>query len=138
MARMCFMFEIFEGQRRLQRFEWDRERRVRHLTGEVVLEAAGVVKVARGDREPAVVHEGRTEEWEAVDVIPMGMREQQRSLAHTVLDEILSEVADAGSGVHDNALVARENLEATRIAAVDHVIRRRTRDASADTPELDR
>ena len=55
-----------------------------------------------------------------------------------IAHELLAEAADAGACIQNDALIARVNLKATGIAAVHHMLRRRTCNATADTPKFDR
>ncbi len=127
--------EIVELDVRLQGGEGHGERGSRHLSGENAFHSADIGQMTRLHMEGVVGRIGGREEREAVDVIPVGVRQEHRRLAHSALEEALAQVADAGARVEDDRVTVSADFEATGVAAVLDVIGRRARNRTADTPE---
>lgn len=82
-----------------------------------------------------VGQEGRLEEGKAVDVIPVGVGQEDGGFAQLVTQIEVAELADAGAGIQDNVMVTGDDLETTRIAAELDVPWGWTRDATAYAPK---
>jgi hypothetical protein len=74
-------------------------------------------------------------EWQAVDVIPVGMAEQQVNAADIFGDERLAQSPDPGSRIKHEAMIASRNLHARCVTAVFHIGFRAAGNAAANTPE---
>ena len=92
--------------------------------------------MARAYGELIVVHKGWPEERKAVDVIPMGMGQQQVRTLHPRLEESVSKGPDPCAGIHDETVIARFDFDATRIAAILHMLRRGAGDTPSYSPKF--
>ena len=106
-----------------------------------VREQVGRVGVAV-DVEAVARHEDRREEREALDVVPVGVRQQHRGDAlaapHVAGHELVPEAHDAGPHVEDDQLAARAvHRDARGVAAVAVGLGPRRRDRPAHAPEAD-
>lgn len=79
---------------------------------------------------------GRAEKREALDVIPMGVREEQIR-GQRLARELESEPAQAAPGIEDEPFRAAAQLDAGSVTAVFHGLRSRRGNGPAHAPEVD-
>jgi hypothetical protein len=89
------------------------------------------------DQELEILVEGRFEKGKPVDVVPMGVGEQQNRLPDTVFDVPLAKLADAGARIQNDVARSGLNLDTARVPAVDQVAGCRAGNAPTGTPECD-
>lgn len=82
----------------------------------------------------------REKERQPLDVIPMGVGEENRELDR-LLPELLLQVhpkrPDPGAGIEDDQFAVGAHLHATGVSAITHGAGAGNRDGTADTPEFD-
>jgi len=128
--------EVLEVHVRLHGFQRHGEHRVAHLRRQHAVDAGPVVlQMTRHDPHAALGIVGRREEWKSVDVVPMGMGQQQVDVPNVEFSEHLADTTDSGPRIKHEPVVADRNFNAACIAAVLDVIRRRAGDASPNPPE---
>jgi hypothetical protein len=108
-----------------------------HLAGQRLFDAADIDQMPGQHAELPARLIDRHEERETVDVIPVGMGQQQDTGADFAAGKVLAQHAQPGAGVEDDRLTVEQNFDATGIAAVDDVLRRSTGDAAPNSPKLD-
>src|SRR5262249_41293794 len=83
---------------------------------------------------------GGDEEWEALDVIPMGMGDQDRkfeSLFAYLFDQRLAESPNSRTSIQDNDLIANANFHARSVSSVSGGFRARRWNRTAHAPKPD-
>ena len=96
----------------------DRKDRIVHLTGEDLLDAALVRQVAGVDMERLFFDEGGRKERKSVDVVPMGMGQQQVAVLDAFGEDLPSEITDTRAAVEDEHMIAGIDLKTGRVSAV--------------------
>ena len=133
------VFEFFDFDVAGQFIEGNGEISAFHLAGE-----GGDESFARAfateDAQTALGVVNRTKERQSLNMIPMGMREEQGQVERFVfefLEQGLAEGAQAGAGIEDDDFIAVAVFHAGGIAAVTHGGFTGRGDGAAHTPELD-
>jgi len=87
----------------------------------------------RSPRRP----EQRSEGWQALDVVPVEVRQHNMDARHLALKKFLAQGSKAAAAVNDDGLffAGTANLQAGGIAAVAKPVRLRCRDGTAHSPE---
>lgn len=119
--------------------EGDREVRAFHLGGEGGQEAAAGPFVAE-DPHLVVRVVGRNEERESLDMIPVGVGDEDGDVERLVLEfpgEGESQATDAAAGVEDDDLTVGAEFDAGGVAAVENGAGSWRGNGSADTPEAE-
>jgi hypothetical protein len=114
----------------------DRETRIVHLSSEGLLEGARDVAAAV-QVDLVARDEGRGKEREALDVIPVDVAEEQKSLDGHLAQQLLPEHAQPRAAIEDDDVLAAAHLEAAGVAAHLDGIGARGRDAAAHPPTGD-
>ena len=135
--REVALHEVVVAQRGLELLHADREVLVLHLPGQGV--AQRLAQAARGVHVPLVTaQEERREERKALDVVPVGVRDQHVAvigrgpLGH----QRVAEAVGAGAAVQDEQRPRRRaHLDARGVAAIADGRRPRLGDRPADSPE---
>jgi hypothetical protein len=118
--------------------ERNREIRILGLRGKHRLQVE-IVALARVDRELVAALIKRREVRQPLDVIPVGMTNEQVNVGATGLafGKFLAELANAGAGVDDDARPrGRAHLDARRVAAVALGLRTGNRQRSTHAPKM--
>lgn len=108
-----------------------------HLLRQDLLDAAVILQMTGIDVHPAVAVIGGTKERQTVDMVPVGVAEQQVNIADSCFQHLLSQRPDPRPGVENKPPIVENDLDATGVAAVTNMLRRRACDAAANPPELD-
>ena len=74
---------------------------------------------------------------EALDVVPVGVADQQVDLPLVLFDQFFAEGADPGAGIDDEAGFPSPYFDTGRVAAVAHAVWSRNGIGAADPPEGD-
>ena len=133
------LVEVDVGELRRELRELDREVGVLHLSGHHLGERAAAAP-RRVDHEPRGRREERGEEREALDVVPVGVAQQERrgERPRARAGEGGAERADAGAAVeHEPGAAAGRHLDARRVAAEVRGAGAGRRDGPARAPEAD-
>src|SRR5207237_4072870 len=133
------ILQLADGQLRGKIIDVDGKKRIVHPEPEELAHRAGLLGAADAQRRLRIVR--RTEEGNALDVIPMEVREQEvdgeRPRAAAV-HERRAELAESRAGVEDEKRSgAVANLDTGGVAAVSHGERARRRDGATRAPETD-
>ena len=132
--------DLLEVELRGHRLERHREELVARDAADHLVELVGGGE-QRVDRDPRARDVRGREERQALDVIPVHVREQHVVLARLAAGlarELVAELAHAGAGIDDHALSGRRaHLDARRLAAVSHGGRAGHRVTAPDPPEGD-
>src|SRR3954454_1216230 len=112
-----------------------RRKRRRDVAGDSVLEG-GLGRGRAPDRDVGVGAKAGREEHQALDVVQVQVREQDVHVGRN--RQVQAQRADAGAGVEDDVLAAREReLHARRVTPVSVHLRPRRRNRSASSPDLE-
>ena len=129
---------LFDEKVRLQIVHAERQVGIAHLPGQDLLQLLAHPPLAEDD-QPVVPRPGRSEKGQTLDMIPVGVAEEQDN-DHALLGaahQVISQQADTGPGVQNqNLAVLRLNLDTGGIAAASHSIRAGDRDGTAHSPEF--
>ena len=110
-----------------------------HLAGERGDEA-GARAFATENPQPAAGFVKGRKKRQALDVIPMRVRNKQGEIERPALEfieERSAKLAQAGAGIKDDDVRAAANLDAGGVAAVTHGARSRRGNRAAHAPKLD-
>ncbi len=131
--------QLLEGDLRAQLVELDGKVRVLHLPRERALQRA--IDAARAvDAEPAAGDVGGEEERKALNVVPMGVADEDvhRRQGRPAGEEVETQGAGAGAAIEeDDGPVVGAHLHAARVAAVERRAPPRSRNGAAGAPEAD-
>ena len=111
-----------------------------HLTGQRVDQAGARALTANQAQTAAWIVNGR-EKRQALDMVPVRVRNQQREMKWTLLElggQRVPQAAQAGARIQDDNFAAAANFYARGIATVAHGTRSRSRNRAARTPEFQR
>lgn len=117
--------------------EFDGEVGEGHLTFEDVFDFGGGAAGVEGDAVGWVIE--RREEGDALNVVPMEVGHQEVDGTGTrakALHQVEAELARPGATIdHDGFVVGEAKLQASGVASVAEILRRRSGDGSPDSPE---
>lgn len=94
-----------------------------HLLRQHLLDAALPFQVSGIDVHAPVSIVGGAKERQPVDVIPVGVAEQQVDVAHIRLQHFLAQRSDTRARVENEPPVAEDDFDATGVPAVANVLR---------------
>jgi hypothetical protein len=93
--------------------------------------------MARHDHELKIFPKSRREEWKSVDVIPVGVSQEQNGPINAFSHMPVPKLANAGTGIQYDMLVPDLDLHTARIAAVFQMTWSGASNATSRTPERD-
>jgi hypothetical protein len=132
-------FEFFDFYIGGDFFQSNREKRALHLAGENICEAVAGTFVTK-NAKVILLFVNRQKKWEALDMIPMRVSEQQGDFNRGIVElgeELATERAQAGATIENDDLVIGADFDAGGIAAVPNGGWAGSWDGAADAPEFE-
>ncbi len=110
--------EVGERQPCLHGIQRHREHRIVHLRFKDIPDTSLFHQVARHNLKVTILVKGRRKKWKPVDMIPMGVGQQNMAIFLIMIHHLFTKISNSGAAVEQNLTSTDINLKARRVTAI--------------------